>query len=329
MKISTILLNGKKEICLSLDAHLYKVNSLNDFTLSGKKKSKKYLNNQNFLNSDNYEYALNTAAEYLDWKITSGEEEVIESKVTDDSYSYLSPIASPPLLYGVIQNAPEFWRRNNRNRIDTGFVSGFARANGARSGHLSQIDIPSYTTSFRCAAELGVVIGKDAKNVTEDRAMEYVFGYTCVNDMIGNCWSSFANQRNSNNNPSRFELLVNSYYGRNTCNFGPVGPSVVTKDEINDPYNLLMYTRFNGMQNDRSFSNAMLVGIERCISILSSFITLRAGSIIHMGSMGLDGIPIDDDRRLLDTDFVEIEIEKIGKLRNYFNDRRNIISGKL
>ena len=66
----------------------------------------------------------------------------------------------------------------------------------------------------------------------------------------------------------------------------------------------------------------MILGIERVISQISAFMTLKPGAIVHMGTMGIDGITFDSETPLNSKDFVEIEIEKLGKLRNYFKDMR-------
>ena len=329
MKIASVLVKDELKVCMKVFDRLFDALKVREIICNdqpGHRIKELHVGpgfSRNFLTTENADYFLRQIEDYLVSNIQTGDEEKVTSaEIKEATYSFVPPVAECPLYFGVIQNSPEFWRRNMRDRIDIGFVSGFARARGARIGHLARIAIPAYTTSFRCAAELGVVMAKDAKNISEVRAMDYVFGYTCVNDMIGNCWKQFAFERNPQNQPMRFELLVNSYYGRNMHSFGPVGPHVVSKDEVSDPYNLLMYTKHSGEVKDRSFTNAMLIGIERCLSLLSQFMTLPAGSIIHMGAMGRDGITFNADEPLLDTDFIEIEIELVGYLRNYFIDHR-------
>ena len=86
-----------------------------------------------------------------------------------------------------------------------------------------------------------------------------------------------------------------------------------------------MYTRQNGIVRDRSYTNAMVVGIERAIAYLSTFMTLYPGSIIHMGTMGVDGVVLEADEKLSEDDYIELEIERVGTLRTYFDDHRESV----
>lgn len=329
MKIASVLIDNQPVLCLDINDHLYRVLTVMDIMIEtghrGKVDSYQVPSdfNHNFLKMDGVYDFFRVIEDYIFSSIQKGMDELLKTAVLrlDDSV-YTAPVFDCPIYFGAIQNSPQFWRKNKRERIDLMFINGFARSLGARFAHQETIDIPKYTTSFRCATELGVVIGKDGKDISEDDAMDHVFGYTCVNDMIGNCWQNFARDRHPEANPSRFELLVNSYYGRCTQNFGPVGPHIVTKDHVSDPYNLIKITRLSGEIKDRAFTNAMLIGIERGIHLLSKFIPLKAGSIVHMGTMGLDGITINDHDPLTKDDNIEIEIENVGVLRNYFLDHR-------
>jgi 2-keto-4-pentenoate hydratase/2-oxohepta-3-ene-1,7-dioic acid hydratase in catechol pathway len=233
---------------------------------------------------------------------------------------YTAPIPIPPLLFGLAGNSPQAWRK--AGTLIQNYPVGYVRPWKSITGHRSRVILDKNVTSFRCAAELGVVIGKAASKVDRSTAMEHVFGYTIVNDMIGNQWRDFALRNNPTGDPSFHELLITSYYGRGTNGFAPIGPAVVSKDEIENPYDLLMYTSFNGEVEDRSHTNAMVVGIENTIECLSQFMTLLPGSIIHMGTMGIDGITISENHFIPPDVSVDIEIEKIGKLSIYFDDRR-------
>ncbi len=237
-----------------------------------------------------------------------------------EDVKFAPPIVDTPLVFGLAGNCPQTWRRADVQIPN--YPVGYCRPSMGVSAHYERIVLPPDVTSFRCAAELGVVIGKEANNVDELEAMDFVFGYTCVNDMISNHWKDYVEQQHTDDNPEFMEYLITSYYGRGTDGFGPIGPWVVSKDEVNDPYNLLMTTKQNGIQRDRSCTSAMVVGIERAVSYLSKFMTLLPGTIIHMGAMGLDGITIHADHPLELGDFVDIEIEKIGTLRTYFDDQR-------
>jgi 2-keto-4-pentenoate hydratase/2-oxohepta-3-ene-1,7-dioic acid hydratase in catechol pathway len=231
------------------------------------------------------------------------------------------PIPDAPMICGLVGNCAQFWRDRGEN-IAT-YPIGFIRPSTSLSGHNQVVTVSPFCSSFRFAVELGVIFGKDCKDASPENAMDYVSGYTCVNDMISDSWKDLVMERSGSKNPSFYEYLATSYYGRGTDGFAPCGPYFVSKDEIEDHYNLQAFTRLNGKLVDRSYSNALIVGIEQAISQLSSYAMIPAGSILHMGTMGTDGFTIGADQYLTRDDFLEIEIEKIGKLRTYINDQRS------
>ena len=157
--------------------------------------------------------------------------------------------------------------------------------------------------------------------------MEHVLGYTIVNDMASDTWKDF-HMKDKDDKLIDTDLTVftarqaTSVYSRSTDNFGPVGPSITTKDEVGDPYNLLIYNRLSGILRERSYTNAMVNGIEQTIHFLSQMFTLLPGSIIHMGTMSFDGYTVEEDMLLTHEDYMEIEIEKVGVLRNPVIDLR-------
>ena len=232
------------------------------------------------------------------------------------------PIEQPPLIFGLAGNCPQTWR--NSGKIIQNYPVGYTRTYHTLTPHLGRVKIPKEITSFRCAAELGVIIARDCRNVSRADSMDYVAGYTIVNDMISNHWKNFAVNNSLDGTPSFEELLITSYYGRGTEGFCPCGPYIVSKDEIQDPYNLMVYTYINDELLDRSHTNAMVIGIEESIAYLSKFMKLKAGSIIHMGTMGVDGITISGQRKLNTEDNVRMNIESIGTLTTYFQDERKV-----
>lgn len=247
---------------------------------------------------------------------------LIEDCLVPADAGYLPPIPRAPLMFGLAGNCPQTWRHTAT--LIQNYPVGYVRPWRSLSGHNQRVTLNESVTSFRCAAELGVVIGKKAFRIPPSQASEVIVGYTCVNDMIGNQWKSFAENSSPLKNPTFTELLITSYYGRGTDGFAPVGPCIASLDEVGDPYNLLMLTGQNGRRRDRAYTNAMVVGIETTIAYLSRFMTLYPGTIIHMGTMGVDGITLPADRRIDEDDFVEIEIENIGVLKTYFEDQRKI-----
>ena len=194
-------------------------------------------------------------------------------------------------------------------------------------GHNATVNIPAHYSTMRASAEMGVVIGKSGRNVSEAEAMSYVYGYTLVNDMCSDSWKVVALQ-GADESLMHEDLTVftqraaTSYYSRSTDTFASVGPYIVTKDEVPDPYNLMVWNRLNGITRERVHTQAMVNSIERTISFLSRIFTLQPGMIFHMGTMGIDGFTLEADMHLGAGDYFEIEYEHIGILRNYVNDMR-------
>jgi len=164
------------------------------------------------------------------------------------------------------------------------------------------IIIPSflYDYGFRTCrtdyeGELALIIGKGGKNIQQENALEHVMGYTCFNDV---------SQRN-------FQKHDKSgwYRGKSLDTFGPIGPRIVLSEEIGDPQNLTIQTRLNGTVVQDSNTSHMIFNIPEMIAYISKNFTLEVGDILATGTP--DGVgPISPG------DVVEVEIEKIGILRN-------------
>lgn len=314
MKFARLELNGKPFICFKYLNNWVSIVDL--FNELGGSFLEIPIEDDLFLTSESFE-KIEKKIQLIELKTWSPEDLL---RVSISPEKFLPPVKNPPLVFGLAGNCPKTWRVN-KTTIQN-YPVGYTRTPHTLSGHQESVYIPKEVRSFRCATELGVIISKDARKVSADQAMEYVAGYTIVNDMISNHWKDFAQENNPQKSPAFLELLVTSYYGRGTRGFAPIGPYMVTKDMIPDPYNLLVHTRINHKDIDRSHTGAMVVGIEQAIEYLSQFMTLKAGSVIHMGTMGLDGVTLDAEVKLRSTDFVEMEIENLGILKTYFNDGR-------
>ena len=324
MRIYNLIKENSHRLCLELMGTFYDVSCVVDY-IKGSSIPKEYFTDttvsKNFLIHNDIVSVLEKIDDLLLKHIESpNPPSWVESSKIVENFCYAPPIPVPPLLFGLAGNCPQTWRTTG-TRIPN-YPVGYVRPWQSIAGHKSRVILDKSVTSFRCAAELGIVIGKTAYKVTKERAMEYILGYTIVNDMIGNQWKNFANQNNPNQNPTFHELLITSYYGRGTDGFAPIGPVIVSKSEITNPYDLLMYTSLNGNIMDRSHTNSMVVGIENTIEYLSQFMTLLPGTIIHMGTMGIDGITIPEDYFIEKNVSVDIEIEQIGKLSIFFCDKR-------
>src|ERR1700733_10645270 len=151
--------------------------------------------------------------------------------------------------------------------------------------------------------EIAVVIGKKCKNISKSDALNFVFGYTAANDVSARDWQK-------------------SFGGGQWCRgkgfdtFAPVGPAIVTKDEIPNPNALRIGTRVNSKSRQNSNTSDMIFDVPTLVEFLSGSTTLYPGTLILTGTPEGVGMAMDPPRYLGPGDFVEIEIEKIGVLSN-------------
>jgi 2-keto-4-pentenoate hydratase/2-oxohepta-3-ene-1,7-dioic acid hydratase in catechol pathway len=149
--------------------------------------------------------------------------------------------------------------------------------------------------------ELAVVIGPGGRKIPADRAFEHVYGYTVVNDVT----ARGLQQRH-----------VQFFIGKSVDTFCPVGPALVTRDEVPDVGALRLRTRVNGELRQESSISALIFDIPTLIATLSEAITLHPGDVIATGTPKGVGIGFDPPRYLQPGDVVEVEVEGVGSLTN-------------
>jgi 2-keto-4-pentenoate hydratase/2-oxohepta-3-ene-1,7-dioic acid hydratase in catechol pathway len=178
----------------------------------------------------------------------------------------------------------------------------FSKSQNALTGHRANIPYVSSVLKYDYEAELVIVIGKPATNVSEEDALSYVVGYTAGNDVSA---------RELQKRTSQWHL------GKSLDGFGPVGPYLVTSDTI-DPQDLSIVCRVNGEVRQQARTSAMLFSCSYLIHYLSSFMTLQPGDLIFTGTPEgvIMGYPSEQQVWLQAGDTIEVEIEKIGVLRN-------------
>ena len=159
----------------------------------------------------------------------------------------------------------------------------------------------SLTTQVDWEGELAVLIGKTAKNVSEEDAMEYVFGYTVGNDVSA---------RDLQSNDSQW------IRAKGLDTFCPLGPMVLTADEIDDPHDLTVKTTVNGEEMQNGHTGLMIYKIPTLISYCSRAFTLEPGDIIMTGTPAGVGKGMKPPRFLKDGDTVTVSIDGIGELSN-------------
>lgn len=179
----------------------------------------------------------------------------------------------------------------------------FSKFNNSLAGHNEDVVISKYTNQLDYEAELGLVIGKQAKDVSEEDALDHVFGYFVANDL------------------SARDLQFRSgqwLLGKTSDGLLPVGPELITKDEVPDPNNLRITCTLNGDTRQDSNTKDMIFNCQEIISYVSKFMTLEPGDMIVTGTPEgvIMGYPEDERVWLKPGDDVTISIEGLGSLTN-------------
>ena len=180
----------------------------------------------------------------------------------------------------------------------------FMKATSAIVGPNDDVLIPRKSKKTDWEVELCVVIGKKAKYVSEDEALDYVAGYCVSNDV----------------SEREFQAERQGQWtkGKSCDTFGPIGPWMVTKDEIEDPQNLKMWLTVNGKTMQDGSSNTMVYGVKHLVSYLSQFMSLLPGDIISTGTPPGVGMGMKPPMFLKDGDVVELGIEGLGTQKQTF-----------
>ncbi|MBK8021035.1 MAG: fumarylacetoacetate hydrolase family protein [Chloroflexi bacterium] len=224
-----------------------------------------------------------------------------------------APVPRPRLILGLVQNSPTVWRHVPERQHLNVFPQGHQRPQGTVIDPGDPIVLPyAAKISGGWNPELGVIIGAGGRDIPVFQAMRHVAGLTIVSDVT---IDYFRTDMFAQPEPyDWFEDAMSSWGDKKSDARFPIGPYLVTLDEVGNPYDLLIYTRQSGYLRDRSHTGAMNIGIERTISWLSTFRTLQPGDILHMGTMGYDGSPFHFEP--FEGDVLEGEIERLGVLRN-------------
>lgn len=175
----------------------------------------------------------------------------------------------------------------------------FLKATSAISGPNDPIEIPRGSTQTDWEVELGVVIGRTAKYVTEADALNYVAGYCVINDV---------SEREFQN-----EHCGQWTKGKSCDTFGPLGPWLVTPDEIADPQNLGMWLEVNGHRYQNGSTSTMVYRVAFLISYLSRFMRLEPGDVISTGTPAGVGMGLKTLNYLKPGDEVQLSIEGLGQ----------------
>jgi 2-keto-4-pentenoate hydratase/2-oxohepta-3-ene-1,7-dioic acid hydratase in catechol pathway len=181
----------------------------------------------------------------------------------------------------------------------------FIRLANTLTGHDGEMVRPSVSQQFDFEGELAVVVGRGGRHIPVERALEHVAGYTCFIDGSVRDYQKFS---------------VTS--GKNFPATGPLGPWIVTTDEIADPTRLTLTTRLNGRQVQKSGTDLLIYSVPQIIAFCSDFTPLAAGDVIATGTPEGVGHRRSPPLWMKPGDVLEVEISGIGTLRNHVVDEK-------
>ena len=175
----------------------------------------------------------------------------------------------------------------------------FSKATSAIIGPNDNVEIPRKSVKSDWEVELGVIIGKEAKYITESESQSYIAGYCVVNDL----------------SEREFQIEHSGQWvkGKSCDTFGPIGPYLVTTDEVPDPQNLKMWLDVNGKRMQDGSTSTMVFGVNFLISYLSQFMSLQPGDIISTGTPPGVGMGMNPQVFLKPGDVMKLGIEGLGE----------------
>jgi 2-keto-4-pentenoate hydratase/2-oxohepta-3-ene-1,7-dioic acid hydratase in catechol pathway len=240
---------------------------------------------------------------------------IVENEPGDfkyDDLTLLPVVPNPSRIICVGLNYHDHITEANRqlNRSDKGFERPmiFARWPESLTAHRQPIFRPKVSNQLDYEAELLAVIGKDTgRYVKADKALDYVFGYSCFNEACLRDYQKHSRQINP---------------GKNFEKTGASGPWIVTADEIKDPENLDIEMRLNGETMQKANTKDMIHSVAQVIEYVTEWMPFRAGDLIVSGTMGGVGFARDPQVFMEPGDVAEVIIEGIGTLRNVIEDER-------
>jgi 2-keto-4-pentenoate hydratase/2-oxohepta-3-ene-1,7-dioic acid hydratase in catechol pathway len=215
----------------------------------------------------------------------------------------LAPVARPPKFLAIAVNYHEHAAETNQQA--PAFPTFFNKQSTCVNGPFQPIVKPRSTTSLDYEGELGIVIGRRCRRLPVARALEVVAGYLVVNDVSARDWQA------------RAKTMT---LGKSFDTHGPMGPVLVTADEVPNPNNLELRTFVNGELRQHASTAEMIVSCAEQLALLSEVFTLEPGDVIATGTPAGVGRGFDPTRYLEHGDVVRVEIDGIGAIENLVVD---------
>ena len=221
----------------------------------------------------------------------------------------LPMVTGSPRLGSCLQDVPNFYcigLNYTKHAIETGMDIPkepilFSKSTSAISGPFDNVVIPKNSKKTDWEVELGVIIGKDCEHVSAKDALSIISGYCTVNDV----------------SEREFQAERGGQWikGKSAPSFGPIGPYLVTADEISDPQNLDVELSLNGRIVQKSNTSDMIFSVIEIITYMTQFMRLRTGDIIATGTPSGVGMGMKPPQFLKAGDIMEIEVQGCGRQR--------------
>ena len=215
------------------------------------------------------------------------------------SITLKAPITSPGKILAIGLNYADHVAESGMETPK--FQMWFNKQRNCAAGPYADINLPMVSDKLDYEAELCLVIGKTCKHVPVERAHEVIAGYFCGNDVSVRDW----------------QLRVPTFQiGKSFDTHGPMGPYLVTPDEVGDPHNLELSCSVNGEVRQSSNTKHLIFNCFDAIAHLSQAFTLDAGDVLFMGTPGGVGVAMKPPSFMKAGDKVRVEIEKLGYIEN-------------
>jgi 2-keto-4-pentenoate hydratase/2-oxohepta-3-ene-1,7-dioic acid hydratase in catechol pathway len=215
----------------------------------------------------------------------------------------LPVIPNPGKIFCIGLNYDDHRKEGKHEKTEAPAV--FVRFAESQVGHGQPMLRPRESHKFDFEGEIAVIIGKSGRRIAEASAWDYVAGYSCYNDGSVRDWQHATTQWTA---------------GKNFASTGAFGPWMVTADEIPPGSTLTLATRLNGVEMQRSTTDFLIHSIPRLISYLSTWVPLAPGDVIVSGTPGGVGARREPPVWMKPGDVVEVEVDKVGVLRNTIAD---------
>ena len=242
------------------------------------------------------------AADFLDYMGTPRvRKDLIERRIVAPlkGLRLAAPVPRPGKILGLGLN---YWDHAKEAKQEPPEVPAiFTKSPGCVIGPGDPILLPKVSNQVDYEVEFAFVIGRRAKDVPDARALDYVAGYTIFHDVSAR----------------DYQLVTSQWHiGKTFDTFGPMGPYLVTRDEVPNPHALDIELRLNGEIMQHSNTRNLVFGVPRLVAYLSSVMTLEPGDIVATGTPGGVGMYMDPPRFLRPGDVCNLTIEKLGTLEN-------------